>query len=251
MISSIYRRARFVLISRFFRLLGIALLSALVTGVLSTLFGIVPGVAIVISLAINTALTTVFLTAYYGDRPRASDMFLCFKDAKTFMRVIGGMAWMILRIALWTLIPVVGWIFAMIKAYSFRLTPYILINEPEIPATRAIRVSAKRTKGFRGKIFWADVLAVLYVVAVVLALVLLGGSALLIMKFFEVSAIAITIVGASFATLIALALAFSAIYIPLFLRLVDAAFYARIPSREDELVEITDNIGAPDEPATI
>ena len=158
MISSIYRRARFVLISRFFRLFGIMLLSALVTTIVSSLFGIIPGVAIAICLAINTALTTVFLSAYYGDRPRASDMFLCFKDAKTFMRVIGGMAWMVLRISLWALIPIVGWIFAIIKSYAFRLTPTsssTSLRFPQ-PVRSAFPQSAPRDSAARssGQMFW-------------------------------------------------------------------------------------------------
>ena len=85
-----------------------------------------------------------------------------------------GMGWMMLWLFLWSLIPIVGWIFAIIRAYAWRLTPYILVQEPDVAPTQAIKVSAQRTRGFKGKMFWADVLPFVALCVVSIVLTLLG-----------------------------------------------------------------------------
>ncbi len=227
MIMSIYRKALNVILKKPLQLWGISLLAMLLISVMSVLFGAVIGIALAIDLAILTALTIVFLRGYRGETPRAVDLFVCLKDMATAKRVIGGMAWMVLWVFLWSLIPVVGPIFAIIKFYSYRLTPYILVQEPEVPATEAFKLSEQRTKGYRLNMFLADFLvgaAIFVVVFVVdLVLVLLG---LIPYVGFIFAALAVIF------TLIVTAIVYA--LVPLFLGLVQAAFYEEIMAKNNQ-----------------
>ena len=123
------------------------------------------------------------------------------------------MAWAALWVLLWALIPIVGIVFGIIKAYSYRLTPYILMREPDVKVTDACKLSAERTMGFKGKMFWADVLVWLAVTVAALLFSLLS---------------AIPYLGWLFALLALLVSIVSSVFMPLFLGLVRSAFYVEI-----------------------
>ena len=148
MLMKIYSRALKVLMKKPLKLWALSLLSVVLTGVLTGLCGVaIPGLALGVSMLMGVSMTMVYLYGYRGQEVQAVQLFACFKDWNTIKRVLCGMAWMALWIFLWSLIPVVGWIFALIRAYEYRLVPYILVTEPEIPVTEAIKVSAERTHG--------------------------------------------------------------------------------------------------------
>lgn len=216
MILSIYRKALAVIAKKPFRLLGIAWLSSLLALIFTILFGALLGVALAINLAISTSMTMIFLRGYRGITPRAVDLFCCLKDRRTAKRVICGMTWQMLWLFLWALIPLVGWIIAIVKAYSWRLTPYILVNEPNVPATEAIHVSAQRTYGYRGAMFGADILV--YVAIFVVCFLL----------FLPVN---LPFVGGTFLLLFCLFSFACTLLSPLFVGLVQAAFYEEIMAR--------------------
>lgn len=223
MVMSIYRKALAVILKKPFQLWGISILSSVLTGVVLFLFGTVIGVSLAINLAISTSMTIIFLRGYRGEVPHAADLFICLKDGATAMRVIGGMAWMILWIFIWSLIPIVGPIFAIVKAYSFRLTPYILVQEPNVPATEAIKVSAERTKGFRLSMFLAEFLAVIVIyVALFIIGFILGLLAL------------IPFIGVIFGLVLAIIVIAVIVLLPLFLGLVQAAFYEEIMAKNNQ-----------------
>lgn len=213
MILTIYKRALAVLAKKPFALWGISLLKGLLVVLAQLLFGTVAGVAMAIVLLLDTSMTLIFLHGYRGDEVHCVQLFDCFKDGKTFKRVLGGMAWMELWIFLWSLIPVVGIVFGMIRSYQYRLTPYILMQEPEISPTEAIKRSTQMTQGYKGKMFGADIL--IYV-ALWVAVLLLGLLA------------QIPYVGVLFLIVAVLLLLCAAVLLPLFLGLVQAAFYEEI-----------------------
>ncbi|MBO5306286.1 MAG: hypothetical protein J6B12_05930 [Clostridia bacterium] len=226
MILSIYRKALAIIAQKPFRLLGVAWLSSLLSLIVSILFGAVIGVALAINLAISTSMTLVFLRGYRGITPRAVDLFYCLKDWQTAKRVICGMAWQTLWIFLWALIPLVGWIIAIVKAYSWRLTPYILANEPTVPATQAIHVSAQRTYGYRGAMFGADILVYvcIFIISFVLSLLAnipyIGGTFLLLYILFSLTSVLLS---------------------PLFVGLVKAAFYEEIMAKPSSKASAEEN----------
>ena len=213
MIFTIYKRALAVLMKKPLALWGISLLEVLLTAVVSVLFGGVLGLALGINLLIDTSMTMVFLHGYRGDGVKTVQLFDCFKDGATMKRVLGGMLWMKLWIFLWGLIPIAGPVFAIIRTYEYRLTPYILVTEPEISATEAMKVSSQRTRGYKGKMFGADILLVVIVFAIELVLGLLS---------------AIPYVGVLFGLILFVFTVCWAALSPLYTGLIQAAFYEEI-----------------------
>lgn len=213
MIFTIYKRALAVLMKKPFALWGISLLEVLLTVLVSAMFGVIPGLAIGINLLLDTSMTMIFLHGYRGEGVHVVNLFDCFKDGATIKRVLGGMLWMKLWIFLWSLIPVAGPIFNIIRGYEYRLTPYILITEPKISATEAIKESSRRTKGWKGKMFLSDILLPVIVVLVVLILALLGQ---------------IPYIGGLFnVVMVIFIICFAALY-NLYFGLIQAAYYAEI-----------------------
>ena len=214
MVMKIYGRAFNVLMKKNVKLWGISLLFIVLASVLTSLCGVaIPALGIAVSMLMGTSMLMIFLNGYRGEDVKVVDLFACFKDWATIKRVVLGLAWMALWIFLWGLIPIVGPIFALIRSYEYRLTPYILVTEPDVSITEAIQVSKQRTNGFKLQMFWADIaLGVgLFVVAFVLGL-------------FS----AIPVLGVLFA--LALIVVYLAVLLfgNLFMGLVQAAFYEEI-----------------------
>ena len=204
MLMKIYGNAFKVLMKKPLKLWGIILLGIVLSGVLGGLCGfLIPGLALSVGLLMGTSMTIIFLKGYRGEEVSTTDLFACFKDWNTIKRIVLGMAWMALWIFIWSLIPIVGPIFAIIRTYEYRLTPYILMFEPEVPITEAIKISAQKTNGYKLQMFLAELLAgFIYGLACgILAIIpVLGWIALLIV---------------------------TALF-PLFMGLVQAAFYEEI-----------------------
>ena len=228
MILSIYKRAFSVLMKKPIKLWGISLLHIALTSVLTAMCGVaIPGLALAVSLLLSTSMLMVYLHGYRGEEVATLQLFDCFKDWATIKRVVLGLAWMMLWIFLWSLIPIVGPIFAIIRAYEYRLTPYILITEPDVPLTQAIKISSQRTNGFKLKMFGADVLFAIgvfiatFIVSLILGLLgavpLIGGLFLLVDVVFVLAVCALS---------------------PLFMGLVQAAFYEEINAKTAPAPEI-------------
>ena len=214
MIMAIYKRAFDILMKKPVRLWGISLLGSFLASAGSALFGLVPGVSIAIALLFDVSLTMIFLRGYRGEaNPRAVDLFECFKDWATIKRVLCGMGWMLLWIFLWCLIPIVGIIFGIIRTYQYRLTPYILMMEPDVKPTEAIKLSKERTKGWKGKMFGADILVFVFFFVAMIILSLLTR---------------IPVAGILFGIVTVLFCICFTLLVPLFLGLVQAAFYEEI-----------------------
>lgn len=214
MIKTIFTRAFHVLMKKPLKLWGISLLSVVLSGVLTALCGVaIPVLGLAVSVLMSTAMTMIYLSGYRGEDVQVVQLFSCFKDWQTAKRVILGMAWMYLWIFLWSLIPVVGFVFAIIRSYQYRLTPYILVTEPEVSITDAIKESAKRTEGYKLKMWLAEVLTY---VAIFVAALILGLLT------------AIPYVGILFGIVTFVFSIAVAALSPLFLGLVQAAFYEEI-----------------------
>lgn len=176
MIIDIYKKAVASLGEKPAKLWGLSLLSVLLTVLACSLFTI-PGLTIAIGWLIQVAMCMIFLKAYIGDDICIDQLFECFKSWETVKRVLGGIGWMTLWIFIWSLIPVVGPVFGIIRTYEYRLTPYILMKEPEVKIKDAIKVSKARTMGYKGKMFWADIIwvaAVCLLAAILFALSLIN-----------------------------------------------------------------------------
>ncbi|MCQ2451593.1 MAG: hypothetical protein MJ075_00465 [Oscillospiraceae bacterium] len=213
MILTIYKKAMAVLVKKPFALWGISLLCLFLSGMAYTLFGVIPGLALAIGWLLETSMTLIYLHGYRGHEVKVLQLFDCFRDWATIKRVLCGMGWMTLWILLWGLIPFVGPIFAIIRVYRYRLTPYILMQEPEVAPTEAVKLSQQRTNGWKGKMFGADILVYVILCVIILILSLLAG---------------IPYIGILFGIIDFFAILICAALAPLFLGLVNAAFYEEI-----------------------
>lgn len=158
MVSSIYKKTFSVLMKRPFRLWGISLLAEFLCLVAYAGFIGVPAAAFCAALLLSASMSMIFLNSYRtGLEPKTTYLFASFKKDR-ILRVLGGMAWMYLWIFLWFLIPVVGFVFAAIRAYEYRFVPYILMTRDDVRPTEAIKVSKAETTGYKGKMFGADIL---------------------------------------------------------------------------------------------
>ena len=217
MVMQIYKEALGKLMEKPLRLWGISLLYVLLVGLANALFAIIPGVALGLTVLFETAMTLIFLHGFRGEKIETLQLFDCFRDWATAKRVLCGMGWMLLWIFIWSLIPIVGPVFGIIRTYEYRLTPYILMQEPEVKPSEAIKLSKERTDGWKGKMFLADILIFLAFFFAMLILVSLAAVRY-IGWIFALAAFLLSVVFMLFATL--------------FLGLVQSAFYEKICGRE-------------------
>ena len=141
MVSSIYKKTFSVLMKRPFRLWGISLLAEFLCLVAYAGFIGVPAAAFCAALLLSASMSMIFLNSYRtGLEPKTAYLFASFKKDR-ILRVLGGMAWMQLWIFLWSLIPIVGIVFGIIRMYEYRFVPYILMTRDDVKPTDAIKIS--------------------------------------------------------------------------------------------------------------
>ncbi len=170
MISKVYNHALDILKSKPFKLWGLSLLAILLAALVE-IFAVLPIISIPVSVTISAGMLLVYLDGYKGKDVDSKQLFAGFKS---FARIAGGMLWMMLWILIWALIPIVGIVFAIIKSYEYRFTPYILFTQPEVSVFDALKLSMKQTEGYKGTMFGADMIIVGIVLAVELVIYLLG-----------------------------------------------------------------------------
>lgn len=170
MIKYVFGKIFEVLAKKPVKLWGISLLGVLLTALASVL-GVLPIITIPATVLLGMGLSYVLLSAYYGNDVKADDLFYGFGN---FWRNAGGLCWEKLWIFIWSLIPVVGIVFGIIKSYAYKFNQYILLEDNEISAGDALRKSQTMTEGIKGKMFLTDLLIGLIPVAVGIVLGLLG-----------------------------------------------------------------------------
>lgn len=214
MFTKIYGSVFKVIANKPVKLWGISLLSLLLSSIISGICGAaVPVIGAMLGLLISTAMTIIFLKGFRGEEIDTTMLFMCFRDWNTIKRVLLGLGWMYLWVLIWGLIPVVGPIFAIIRTYEYRLTPYILIFEPEVSVTDAIKVSREKTEGYKLQMWLADFVFTLVIFVAFILLCLFA---------------AIPFIGFIFALSLFALVICTIIFSPLFLGLVQAAFYEEI-----------------------
>ena len=211
-ISGIFNRAMGILSTRPLLLWGLSLMYALLR-MLSTSFGVLPIIYLPIQFALLVGMKAIYLDGIHGKEVTSDQLFAGFKN---FFRSAGGIAWMALWILIWSLVPIAGFVLAIIKSYSYCFVPYIMVEDPEISATAALRRSKELTYGMKGKMFLADLLIAGILFGMYLVLILLSLIPFIGVLFMIVAALL---------TILVVAL------LPLFKGLVEAAFYDECPRK--------------------
>jgi len=126
------------------RLLVPAGAMGMLTSLLSLVF-----YAVVYVLGVNVC--GAYTKVYLKERTSAGEPFS--QLSVNFWRKLGGYLWMWLFISLWSLLFIIP---GIVKAYSYRMAPYILARHPDVRATEALRLSKEMTRGNKGKLFVMD-----------------------------------------------------------------------------------------------
>ena len=160
-------------------------------GVIPILGSLIVWAAIIfVDMPLMVGMYGSYVKIYNKAPTNVGDMFSCFSEG--YMRKVGGMAWMLLWVFLWSLIafPVIiiggfvvgysaiaagvfsgsfgavgtalwlfvllmiaAWIPAIVKGISYSMTAFILEHFPSVPATDALKISMRITQGHKGDIF--------------------------------------------------------------------------------------------------
>ena len=230
MIKKIYSRAFTVLMRKPVKLWGLALLGTLIGAVGAALCGTVPIASAAVVMLLDMGLMLVLLHGYLGEEIHTAQLFEAFKDWNTIKRVVLGRLYTWMWVFLWLLIPIVGIIFAIKKAYAYRLVPYILALEPDVKITDACKVSEQRTTGYKAKMFWADFLWPFIVAAVIGVLAILS---------------AIPYIGWLFTVVTALVVIAAYLLSTLFSGLIHTAFYVEIERQFPDAPQFDDSMNEP------
>jgi uncharacterized membrane protein len=189
-IGEVYSRSFQYLFKKPILLWGLSLMYSLLTVLAVTVGFMTPFLWIPVVLVLQLGMASIYLNGLRGNAVNSKQLFDGFN--KKFFRNAGGMGWMTLWTVIWTLpiflgiliiavgaatgaisgssatiaitvilgvlIILASLVFAVIKSYAYRFVPYIMLNEPDIHATDALKKSMRLTKGYKGKMFGADII---------------------------------------------------------------------------------------------
>ena len=211
-----YKQALDVILKKPVMLWGLSLLSVIITGLLSIVTAPIFILGAAISVLVSCGMVKVYLDGLKGKEVNSDQLFAAFN--KNALRVIGAMAWMGLWLVIWSMVPIVGPFLAVVKYYSYKFVPYIVMTRPDVTATQALRLSMEMTKGKKGQMFLAD-------------LCLFGG--IFVVSFVLGLFCVIPFIGILFALVTAGFAIVVSLFSPIFVGLYSAAFYDDAEVKEE------------------
>jgi len=129
------------------------LLMVVIAGACSGLAFIYVGYLVTVLLVpvVSIGLIWGYLKIYRGEQTDIGVLLSKFNNS--YARCLGGYWWMMLFTTLWSMLFAVP---GIVKAYSYRMAPFILADCPNVPAKEALKLSMKMTKGHKGALFVND-----------------------------------------------------------------------------------------------
>ncbi len=206
----VFGKALEVLRKKPIMLWGLSLLSVIITAIGFVVGGVILPVGIVVSYLISFGMAKIYLDGLEGKEVNSDQMFVGFN--KSFLHIAGGMAWRDLWLVIWSCVPFIGPIIALVKGYAYAFVPYLMATNPEMKATEVLRVSKKMTEGMKGQMFLADIVVAVAVVLIPIVLALLSR---------------IPVIGFLFTLALVVFVVLCVIFLPIFQGLYKAAFYAK------------------------
>jgi len=145
-----YKRALDVLLKKPVMLWGLSLLLTVLTAIGSMVTASIPFLSIAVSYLFACGAVKLYMDGLKGKPVNSKQLFAAFN--RNCIKTAGAMAWKDLWTLLWSVVPVYG----VIKSYSYRFVPYIIVSHPEISAFDALKISMKMTKGKKLQMWLAD-----------------------------------------------------------------------------------------------
>ena len=140
--------ARNALRANYWPIVAWILLGTAITGACGSLPGIGFVATIFILPVMTCGLCYFSYVTYRGDKADAKELFAGFSDK--FMHLVGGYWWMMLFTWLWSLLFIVP---GIVKGLAYSMTPYILLDQPQVGARDALKLSMEMTRGHKWEIF--------------------------------------------------------------------------------------------------
>lgn len=107
-------------------------------------------VALLFLMPLQTGYYNAFRKLYNdGDADMTGNMFLL--GFRNWGHIVWGMFLMGIFVFLWSLLLFIP---GIVKAYSYAMTPYILVDRPDLSANEAINLSRKMMKGRKFDLFY-------------------------------------------------------------------------------------------------
>lgn len=189
-----YKSALGVIAKKPIMLWGLSLLLGIlsIVGVLVTMS--IPFLSMAVSFLFTCGAAKLYMDGLKGKEVNSKQLFAAFnKDA---VKTAGAIAWQSLWTLIWSGVPVYG----IVKAYSYRFVPYIVMTRPEISAFDALKISMKMTNGKKLQMWLADVVAIAAPAIAIFILSLLGAIPFLGI-IFSFAATVVTLAVALFASI--------------------------------------------------
>ena len=149
-----YKAALNVIMKKPMMLWGLSLLMTILTGVSAMVTATIPVLSIAISFLFICGSAKLYMDGLQGKEVNSKQLFAAFD--KNCVKTAGALAWQSLWTLIWSGVPIYG----IVKAYSYRFVPYIIMSRPEISAFDALKISMKMTNGKKLQMWLADVVFV-------------------------------------------------------------------------------------------
>lgn len=160
-----YKRALDVILKKPIMLWGLSLLMGVLTVVASLVTASIPFLSIAIGYLFTCGAVKLYMDGLKGKEVNSKQLFAAFN--KNAVKTAGALAWQDLWTVIWAFVPVYG----IVKSYSYRFVPYIVMTRPEISAFDALKISMKMTNGKKLQMWLADII---FVVAPTIVGLILG-----------------------------------------------------------------------------
>ena len=219
-----YKRALDVILKKPVMLWGLSLLLVIVTAIGSAVTISIPFLSLAVGYLFACGSAKLYLDGLQGKEVNSKQLFYAFN--KNCVRTAGVMAWKDLWTFIWGLVPVYG----IIKMYSYRFVPYIIVTHPEISAFDALKISMKMTDGKKLQMWLADLV---FVAAPALVGLILGLLAMIpvVGSIFGLVAFLVSVAVMLFGSI------FTGLYQAAFFHEEEVAQYLEAPAAEEPAAE--------------
>lgn len=219
-----YKRALEVILKKPLMLWGLSLLLGIVSIVAYFVTMSIPFLSIAIGYLFTCGSVKLYMDGLKGKEVNSKQLFAAFN--KDCVKTAGAMAWQGLWNVIWGFVPVYG----IVKSYSYKFVPYIIMTHPEVSAFDALKISMKMTNGKKLQMWLADLV---FAVAPAIAGLILGmlSGIPLIGGAFSLISLALTLAVLLFGSI------FSGLYQASFFNEAEVAQYIEVPEAP-EAVEV-------------
>lgn len=147
-----YKRAFEVILKKPIMLWGLSLLLGILSIIASLVTASIPFLSIAVGYLFTCGAVKLYMDGLKGKEVNSKQLFFAFN--RNCVKTAGAMAWQNLWSIIWAFVPIAG----IVKSYSYRFVPYIIVTHPEVSAFDALKISMKMTKGKKGQMFLADLI---------------------------------------------------------------------------------------------